>query len=359
MPTSQIKTTLLFLLFLSLLNSCKKTVIEKVEVERRNSWQEIKRFHGTERIFLSSGTNGKYLFFQQPFYFTTLKGADILHDITVYGTGLPTDISVRLPIGAGFFAYPQGDTALIFKSTLQPNTSPGGDFINLKALDHFLTSIQTYYLNLFKCMAINRDNRLLVAYHNKRPDQPHSFFILTVVTSDNYPYVTVVSSRQVLIPRTTVSGYVRYLAAIDDYFLLDLSADGIFKITQDGNFRKVHAPATVDAFYKWQDKVYGHAEWDKTLISDDNGNSFQSFGGLPAFAVTSGYYTVRDSLVGAYRANLFTLRWQGNSYFLRQLKDDGLKGTRIYGVEVLRDSVYVATTGGLFVKPVAEFFKSK
>lgn len=36
-----------------------------------------------------------------------------------------------------------------------------------------------------------------------------------------------------------------------------------------------------------------------------------------------------------------------------------MEGTRINGIEILKDSVYVATTSGLFVKPTTTFFDSK
>ncbi len=71
---------------------------------------------------------------------------------------------------------------------------------------------------------------------------------------------------------------------------------------------------------------------------------------------TSNYYNIKDSLVGAYRDNLFTLTWSGSNYTQRFLKNDGVENTRINGVEILRDSVYIATTSGLFAKPTSTFF---
>ncbi len=74
---------------------------------------------------------------------------------------------------------------------------------------------------------------------------------------------------------------------------------------------------------------------------------------------TSNYYVIKDSLVGAYRDSLFTLKWSGSSYTQRFLKNDGAEGTSINGVEILRDSVFIATTSGLFAKPVSTFFEGK
>ena len=74
--------------------------------------------------------------------------------------------------------------------------------------------------------------------------------------------------------------------------------------------------------------------------------------------VLSNYYQIKDSLIGVNGDNLFTLKWSDNNYSARFLKNDGMEGTTINGVEVLKDSVYVATTSGLFVKPVSNFFDS-
>ncbi|HLG39259.1 MAG TPA: hypothetical protein VI461_06300, partial [Chitinophagaceae bacterium] len=163
----------------------------------------------------------------------------------------------------------------------------------------------------------------------------------------------------ITIPRTSVDAYVRHIAAVNDYFLLDLSGNGIYKIKEDGTFNKVFNPATVDAFYEWQGKIYAHAEWNRLLISSDNGDNWEEYQGINNVMTTSNYYTIQDSLVGVYRDNIFILKWAGTSYIQRFLKNDGVEGTRINGVEILRDSVYIATTSGLFTKSITEFFEGK
>jgi hypothetical protein len=41
------------------------------------------------------------------------------------------------------------------------------------------------------------------------------------------------------------------------------------------------------------------------------------------------------------------------------LKNDGVEGTRINGVEILRDSVFLATTSDFLQNPVSTFFEDK
>jgi hypothetical protein len=340
------------------LAACKKIQIKEVPIEKQFSWKEIKRFTGTERIFLSSGRSSDAIYLQQPFYFTEIKNQDIATGITVYGAFLTTDINTRMPISADFAAIPYSDTILRVINNARPVASPSGGYFNLKQIDPTLTSIQKNYLNLFKSMSINNRGTLLFAYFNSRVSQPLTFMMLKIKTYSTYPYVDSLFTKLITIPKNT-DGYVRHISAIDDFFLVELSDNGIYKIKDDGTFSKVFNPAVVDAFYKWQGKIYAHAEWGRLLISSDNGDNWQEYSGINASMVLSNYYTIKDSLIGIYNDNIFTLKWSGNDYTQRILKNDGVEGSKINGVEILRDTVYLATTAGIYTKPVSQFFDSK
>lgn len=354
-----IKLTILTL-SLTLFFSCKKTTeIKEVPVDKKYSWTEIKRFTGTERIFLSSGSSSVAIYLQQPYFFTELRNQDLNTGINVWAASLPTDIDIRMPINSSFSAFPYSDTVLRVINNLNPNVSPSRGYFDLKKIDPTLTYIQKYYNILFKCMAINKNGTLLLAYYNNRASRPFTFMMLKIKTNPGYPYIDTLFTKAVEIPRTSIDAYVRHISAVNDYFLLDLSNNGLFKIKEDGTFKKVYNPATVDAFYEWQGKVYAHAEWNKLLISSNNGDDWQEYSDINSTMTTSNYYIIKDSLVGAYRDNLFTLAWTGSSYTMRFIKNDGVENTRINGVEILRDSVYIATTSGLFAKPLSTFFDGK
>lgn len=308
------KTFLAIFSLLSLLACKKKIEIREVPVDKKYSWTEIRRFTGTERIFLSSGGNSNAIYFQQPYYFTEIKDQNLDREITVYGAGLPRDIDIRMPISGNFSAYPYSDSTLSLISNLAPTVSPSGGYFNLKQIDPSLTTIQKYYNSIFKSMSVNKNGVLLLAYNNNRSLQPFTFMALKIKTNSSYPYIDTVSTKVITVPRTNLSAYVRHIAAVNDYFLLDLSGNGIYKIKEDGTFNKVYDPATVDAFYEWQGKVYAHAEWDRLLISSNNGDSWEEFSGINSSMTTSNYYVIKDSLVGAYRDNLFSLKWNGANY---------------------------------------------
>ena len=354
-----IKPTI-FIISLFLIFSCKKSVeIREVQIDKKYSWTEIKRFTGTEKIFLSSGSSSEAIYLQQPFFFTELRSQNINTGITIYGASLPTDIDIRIPINKDFLACPVSDTILRVINNLNPTVSPSGGYFDLKKIDPTLTDIQKYYNVLFKAMTINKNGTLLLAYNSNRASRPFTLMMLKIKTNTTYPYIDTIFSKSVTIPRTSIDAYVRHISAVNDYFLIDLSGNGLFKIKENGTFSKVYNPATVDAFYEWQGKVYALAEGGRLLISSDNGDNWQEYSGINSIMTTSNYYLIKDSLVGAYRDNLFTLTWSGSNYTQRFLKNDGVENTRINGVEIMRDTVYIATTSGLYVKPVSTFFDSK
>lgn len=337
----------------------KRTEILEIPTEKKYSWIEKKRFTGTEKIFLSSGRGTSSIYLQQPYSFTALSNQNTTTAITVFAAGLPTDIEIRMPINGDFCAFPFSDTTLRVINNAQPLVSPSGGYFNLKKIDPSLSSIQKYYYTLFKSMAINKNGALLLAYFNNRASQPLTFMLLKIKTSPTYPYVDTLFTKKIAIPKTGVDAYVRHIAAVNDYFLLDLSSNGIYKIKEDGSFNRVYGPATIDAFYEWQGKIYGHGEGDRLLISSNNGDSWQEFGGINSSMTFSNYYVIKDSLIGVYRDNLFTLKWNDSNYKQRFLKNDGVEGTRINGVEILGDTVFLATTSGLFVRPLKVFFENK
>ena len=340
---------------------CKKKIeIREVPVGIKNSWTEVSSFTGTEKVILSSATGANAVYFQVPFYFAEAKGIDP-GSTTFYAATLPTNVDLRFPISPRFFAYPYNfnDTAIYIRSNANPISTPRGGYFNLRELDPSATKVQWRFSNLFKCMAINKNEVLLVSYENQRAAHPFTFYLFSIKVLNTYPYIDTFYTKPVVIPKTSVGGYVRYIQSINDYFLVEISDEGIYKIKQDGSFSRVYQPTIIDAFYEWQGKVYAHAEWDKVLVSTDNAESFQAYSGIPDFMTLSKYFSVKDSLVGTNDDNLYTLRWNNNNYSVRALKNDGLEGKSINGIEVLRDTVYLATTSGLFVKPLKTFFETK
>lgn len=100
------------------------------------------------------------------------------------------------------------------------------------------------------------------------------------------------------------------------------------------------------------------------LVSPDDGATWSRYAGLPDYFNFTSYHVVQDSLIavshlaGAGNA-LFTLRFNGMNYTARFLKNDGLDRAEVTSLAQLRDSVYIGTTSGLFVRSVNQFFETK
>src|SRR5207253_2103460 len=95
--TAIMRKCTLFIVLIIVLVSCKKK-LETIEVEKKTSWTEVKRFYGVQRFFLSSANDGQHIYLQQPFYFSDVSNINAQEGVITWGADLPTDISIRIPI---------------------------------------------------------------------------------------------------------------------------------------------------------------------------------------------------------------------------------------------------------------------
>jgi hypothetical protein len=338
--------------------SCKKEIETQVqikEVEKQAAWPEVSSLYGLTRVIMSTGNDGQAILLQQPNSFTRLISQKPIKGLVTAVGAFPSDVNVRVPFGRDFFAYPDTDTSLVLCRNREPLNSQF--YFNLRRFDPAAVRFDTKLFSLSKCMAINQNNYLLAPYLNKRPDRAFTFVLAAVQPGPLGSGAVKAYVGPVVIPRAATSGtYLRYLVAIDDYFLASFGDGGIYKIKQDGTFRQVYGAATVDALYKWNNTLYGPIEYNEIITSTDNGETWQKSSGTPQQFTLASYYAVKDSLVFTNSGSLYTLRWNGPRYTMRQLRNDGLERATITGIEYLRDTVYVATTSGLFARPVKTFF---
>ena len=241
------------------LAGCKKeieTQIQIKEVEKQVSWSEVPSLYGLARVIMSTGNDGQAIYLQQPNAFTRLLNQKPLKGLVTYGGAYPADVNVRLPIGRDFFAYPDADTSLVICRNREPLNSKF--YFNLRRFDPAALRFDTHFFSLSKCMVINQNNYLLAPYDNKRPDRAFTFVLAAVQPGSLGSGPVTAYLGPVVIPRPAFSGaYLRYLVAVDDYFLASFGDGGIYKIKQDGSFRQVYGAATVDAIYKWNNTLYG------------------------------------------------------------------------------------------------------
>ncbi len=358
------------LLLAALLVACKKEVeIQIKEVDKVYSWMEIKRLYGTDGIILNMGKDANSVFMQTPVMLgilSPLKDPPVKNRFGYYltaATYLPAGVDLRIPISADFLAFPVNDTLIQLTRPTEPVTNIYNDYINLRKLDPQANSFIRNETSWLPFGAINRNNVLLFGYRTT-PGAPSTDqrFILTKIGLKNEQLQS--QSQIVTIPLgLSIYPRIRWIVAIDDYFLANCGDAGLYKIRENGSAKQVFGYSVTDACYKWQGILYAVEEYNSILTSKDDGETWQRATGTPdAFNFTS-YRAIGDSLVGVARQAgsnyLFTLRWSGPNYTVRALKNDGLGQGAISGIEQLGDTVYLGTTNGLFKRPLNKFFESK
>ena len=136
-------------------------------------------------------------------------------------------------------------------------------------------------------------------------------------------------------------------------------------MTETGSFRKV-LPNNSEAsdFFKWQGVLWARLGDSKLAVSNDNGDNWQILGNGPNLRSTT-VHPVSDSLVvvthlyGGGRLYTLNVNQAKQTWRLRPLKDDGLNQTAINDLETWGDTVYLATSSGLFKRSLKTFFESK
>ena len=367
------------LVALVLATACKKEVeIITVPVDKVYSWAEVKQLNGSMKIIVQVAKAPSSLYLQEVEYFGTLTPQPQMGQATrnfpycvsysfLYNP-LPTDVRNRIPMNSHFYVNPvqNGDTLLRpYPTTYQPPANNPGD-ISLHRLDPAATQFINRRLSpYFSFGAINSNDYLLVGYATKLVPDNAMHFVLSKLSSAFVGSQVTSTSRVVSVPLSTpTAGYA--ITAMGDYFLVDCLNMGIFKIRQDGTARQVFSGSTgTTTFYKWQGTLYAVQSDGKNglLTSTDEGETWQYHSNTPDYFHFSNFYPVGDSLVGMSHGvatnSLYTLRWQGNNYRVRELKNDGLGQADFSDLAQLGDTVYLGTSNGLFKRPLNKFFESK
>jgi hypothetical protein len=353
--------------------ACRKKEVETLivikEVERQYSWAPTKSLLGNFNILLGIGQGPNGLYLQQPTGFAALeqKTSGAL-TYTQYLYPSPTDLLVRLPIGPDFFVSYSNDSLVWLVPNVSPVTSPSGALIRLKQLDPQALRVQRNAYTFNKFGAINQHNVLLFPYESAARDH-QNHLVLARVSTGPYSSPTIpryqVKAQLLTLPITGgIYPYSpRLLTAIEDYFLVDCGTEGVFRISESGTVHQVlPAYSGVNAFYAWRGAIYATLDGNRFAVSQDKGQTWQ-LGNGPDLRYTT-FQTVGDSLVGVYHgigSYLFTYRqdFVQQKWHIRLLKDDGLNQTDINGLATWGDTVYLATSSGLFKRPLGKFFESK
>lgn len=359
--------------------ACTKEVEKIVVQDKVYSWAEVKQISGSQKIIVQMTQDASSLYLQQLGYLgriTPLPGAagpnqpGYYWAVTQIFQPLPYDLRSHIPMNAQFYLKPVGDDNMIlraFPTTYTPPDNFPAD-INLRRLD---PTAAGFVINrssppYFGFGAITRNNVSLVGYSVAPADRALHFVLSRLTLESGVPKGPVtVDSRLLIVPLLQAHPYT--IAAIDDYFLVNVISQGLYKISESGQVKQVMASpnAAIVSYHRYKGVLYAinNSGQNGVFLSFDDGENWQLRNGVPDYFVYSTFHPIGDSIVGISHgvANnaIYTLRWQGNNLRVRELKNDGLNRADFTDLAQLGDTVYLSTTGGLFRRPLSSFFESR
>lgn len=359
--------------------ACTKEVEKILVQEPVYSWSEVKQLSGSQKLIIQLANDKESLYLQQPGFFgrimplasTPRPVGQGYYQIQSYSTDpLPYDLNNRLPLNASFYLKPvqSGDTILrVVSTTYQPPSNYPTD-IRLRRLDRSAGQFVNNRFSPYTAFgAISRNNYALVGYTTAPADRALHFVLSKLALPiANVEVAITATSRTLQVPLANASAFYT-IAAIDDYFLVSNSNDGLYKVREDGTVKKVFSSASTFTTTYYKDRGTLYAIQDDAqrsiLTSLNDGETWQQSTGVPIYFRLSTFYAVGDSVVGVTHGVpdnlLYTLRWQGATYRVRELKSDGLNRADFTDLVQLGDTVYLGTTNGLFKQPLKTFFESK
>ncbi|AII51300.1 hypothetical protein [Hymenobacter sp. APR13] len=358
--------------------ACTKEVERVVVQEKAYSWAEVKQLAGSQKNIVQITQDEASLYLQQLGYLgrlMPLPGATQPNRPGYYSAvrqplqPLPYDLTNRIPMNGRFYLKPVGEdnmTLRAFPTTHIPPDNLPAD-ISLRRLDptavRFVNNRASPY---FALGAITTNNISLVGYSVAPSDQALHFVLSRLSLESGVPTGPVtVSSRTLTIPLPQALPYT--IVAVDDYFLVNVISYGLYKISESGQVQQVLTlPNTaITSFYKHKGVLYAinNSGQRGVFTSSDDAQTWQLRTGIPDYFVLSTFHAVGDSIVGITHGidnnSLYTLRWQGNTPRVRELKNDGLNQADFTDLAQLGDTVYLSTTSGLFKRPLSAFFENR
>lgn len=332
--------------FLNMILSCSEKIVTvevEKEVDKQFSWKEVTYFTREDKIIVNTSRDENRIYFQQLGSLTYYSLRNNQSEIkSYYGFSLPYDTRIKLPIKSYYMPAPAPlrDSVLILYG-FNPIGSDYSNAINLKKIDTVFYKIAYPWIK-DEIMVINNNGVLLIHYYdNNGMNSNYKFILLGVKHSSNHPFIDTTFTHKVEIERKENS-YLRFMKSFADYFIIDLGDDGVYKMYQDGSYKKVMNEFEIlNYIYKYNNILYAYSELNSIYQSNNDSDSWTKYSTNNLLLRFGKHSTIADSLVGYYEDNVYTQVWNDENYKIRFLKNDGLEYKHITGIEILGDSVYV------------------
>ncbi|NLO19755.1 MAG: hypothetical protein GX121_07770 [Ignavibacteria bacterium] len=358
------KSIILLIILFFLILACTDEKIVTVEVMKENSWQEEKGFRDIKKVTLSTGCYENTLYFQHPKHHTEIENGKISQFAWL---DMPNSIDFALPFYQGLVTSPvyliHNDPTLIVSNLKASYSRDGYLRVNLLEIDSLFRKVLNPILG--KWMAINDKKQILFQYEqNIVKNKTLMLLDISTAYNDNAPYnapheISLLKSKTITIDSFFL-GWPDpyYIRSFDDYFFIQWAHSNFYKIYSDGSYKRIPNVQNTYSLFKYKGNLYAYSYFE-LYISRDQGETWRLFAELNDFSKQIEFYNINDSLVYSHRDALYTVNFESNFINSRELKNDGLEDRFITGIEVLNDTVYIATYSGVFKKSIYKFFESK
>ncbi|AKD03578.1 hypothetical protein POKO110462_15870 [Pontibacter korlensis] len=152
--------------------------------------------------------------------------------------------------------------------------------------------------------------------------------------------------------------YVEHIKTLGNYFYVS-TGGGITKVSEEGEVEGFVNEESLESMFVHKGNHYAityRGSFNKCSLhkSSTNGKDWTFVSELNHNAGFLNYHIVSDSLlVGSYRSQIFEIDVD-NSFYIRELENEGLAGNYITAIKKVDDLIYVATHSGLFSKSLED-----
>lgn len=347
----KLKCILVLFLFLG---GCVEEMIITREIEVEKLWKQQSQLEMLTKIKINSLAADDKLFLYGPDFFSWITDENEVKHAATWG--YPE--FYRLPISSDYFVqvYDFGDEAQI-RLTLSeaPELSQAEALIDLKQLASDFRGIDFGYFYQSSGIDINANGQCLVPIKSNNPNGDLIAYLFNVSVQRGLK-INVTDTVRITIPNPSplTKPTISCSKGIKDYFIYS-AYGGTYKIYSDGRHKKLMDTDVLNIFYH-ADRLVALKEPSQIFISEDDGETWESFDNYPNYFVMARYFSLGDSLVATRNSEIFSVKFNGTNFTIRPLENEGLETNEITAISEFGDSIYASTYSGVFFRGKAMFF---
>jgi len=365
------KWILLVLMIYLIISSCtnENTIVEYIEKE--TSWKQDSRIQYEQTILMNSHFSSGILYLLGNYNYTKISiteelpnstfGEDVLH----YPLVFDYQFDSKFPIMDNYYIAVSNEyNRLVIVPNDLPNYNKTRKIISFEEID---SSFYCFELNNYsngECIGVTKNNFCLVPYRTHKNNLISSapkFLLMKILTQNisNEYWMDTAFTMIIEFPKDEIDSYqiVRSLISVSDGFIFS-GLDKTYKIDTTGKTSKVYDGKIMRAINK-NNSLFGFTK-SKYLKSTNEGLSWSEIGEIDFNFSNMNYSAIKDSLIGYYNSQIFSINLKENDVTVCELDNNGLEGKSITSITEVADSlVYITTLNGLFYQSLDDFFKTK